>query len=216
MLIRLYGFVRSIALIGLLSTLCLSAAAANFNFLKDSVLARFSEQDAEEFIAFVAKNLNNTDDKQVAVWQSSHSKLQGKLKVDFSYYSNDMPCRRALFLITDQQRPTERFQFEVCKSKSGWQIQETAARNLTESDWQMQRATGDRALAYPGEGQPFSWRNPKTKNSGVITPLELETVDGQTCRLVAITIFDRKGHSSNGNYLMCQENGEWHRKITAD
>ncbi len=188
--------------------------ASNFRFLRNSVLTRFTEIETQEFKTFVAQSLDKANDQQVLSWSSKHSDMKGRLKVDFSYESGDILCRRSLFIIKDNKGQAERFQFEICKQDGAWSIHDTAARHFQESDWKIQREYGLQALQQQQQGVPFSWHNAKTGNSGVITSIASEARDKGECRKVALTIFNKNGQSSNGVYWMCHGgDGNWQREI---
>lgn len=192
------------------------AEAANFNFLQDSVFTRFTPEDTENFVEFVSTSLETANDKTVLEWRSKKSELRGKLKIDFSYMAGEIPCRRSLFLLGDERR-VERFQFEICKHEAGWKIEDTAARHLSENDWTRLEAAGEQALSHTADGLPFSWHNATTGNSGVITAIRKDSISKQECRLLAITVFDKRDRSSNGNYWMCRTGeGQWQRQIRDD
>ncbi len=213
---------KIVALLGMFSLAVLStnillstySHASNFRFLNNSVLTRFTAAESQDFRAFVASTLDKAKDHQVLSWASKHSKLRGRLKVDFSYETDTALCRRSLFIIQDDKGQAERFQFEICKQGGEWSIQDTPARNFQESDWDIQRKHGLQVLESSQQGVPLSWHNPKTGNSGVITSTATENDKHGQCRQLAISIFDKNGQSSNGVYWMClQGDGNWQRDV---
>lgn len=193
----------------------LPAYAANFNFLRDSVFTQFNDTEVKAFRQFIGKHLDDAKDQDVHVWRSPQSSRIGKLRIKFSFEQDQISCRRTQFILEDQSRK-EHYQFDICKHGNQWRIEETAARKLTEADWNLLRNTGDQALTQSIIGAPFSWHNPKTHNAGVITVISAQNDEHRDCRQLAITVFDSQRQSSNGSYLMCrQKMGEWQREISA-
>lgn len=200
-------------LLAFMTFFSLPAYAVNFNFLRDSVITQFNDTEAQEFRQFIGKRLDEAKDQDVHVWRSPQSARIGKLRIKFSFEQNNTPCRRTQFILEDKNKK-DQYQFDICQLNDQWRIEETAARNLTETDWELMRDTGDQALTQSIIGAPFSWHNPKTNNAGVITVTSATNHKHQDCRQLAITIFDNQRQSSNGNYLMCrQKAGEWQRVI---
>jgi|GEM_PF-1616135 len=204
------------ATVTLLSLNPYGAEAANFRFLKDSVLTRFSKVEAAEFRTFIGDALDSAQDKQILQWQSKQSKLTGKLKIDFSYLSGKTPCRRSLFIISDIEGKAENFQFDICKSGNTWKVDDTVARHLADSDLTLLRQAGEQALSHKATGEPFSWHNTRSRNSGVVIAVaeDYSHKPHSECRQLALTIFDKNGRSSNGVYWMCRKaGGEWLRQV---
>ena len=184
-------------------------------FLRDSVLADFNQAEIDSFKSFISRELDTLADGKIAQWQSESSKRTGKLKPKLTYTLDKTSCRRTLFQVTGESKKSEQYQFEVCKTKGQWRILDTPAGNFSEKDWDILRAMGVKALEYEGRGQPFSWNNPKSGNSGTFVPMERENVSGAACRDLAISIADTKGRIASGLYRFCQKpDGEWQRVIT--
>lgn len=184
-------------------------------FLRDSVLADFTQAEIASFKSFVGRELDTLADGKIAQWQSGSSKRSGKLKPKLTYTLDQIHCRRTLFQLTGESKKSEQYQFEVCKTDGQWRIVDTPAGNFSEQDWESMKTMGTRALEYQGRGQPFSWHNPKSGNSGTFVPMEMENAGGAVCRDLAISIADSKGRSANGLYRFCRNTaGEWHRVIT--
>ena len=198
-----------------LSLLLVSSVSYGFNmrFLNDSVLTKLSKEDVVEFKRFVRTSLDTLEDKKIVVWTSSTSDNSGKFKAQFTYMSNGTTCRRTKFIVSDGVK-REPFQFEICKSKDGWAIQETAAKDFKKSDWTILTASIREALESGADGHPFSWFNDTTGNSGSSVPVSSEISTDQECRKLAITVFNKRGRSSNGLYTFCKTSEQnWKRKI---
>jgi len=194
-----------------------TAQASNFGFLKNSVLTRFSKAETAAFREFVADALTNAKDKDIVQWSSEESALKGRLKIDFSYQTGGTECRRALFIIDDTQHSPERFQFEICKQKGQWQIQDTIIRELNKDDWTLLRETGEQALNIATLATPLSWHNPRSKYAGVITPVKETQQAKRSCRQLAITVFSPQDQASNGTYWLCHSgDGNWQRDTGLD
>lgn len=190
------------------------AHASAMLFLRDSVLADFTQAEIDSFKSFVGRELDTLDDGKIAQWRSEFSKRSGKLKPKLTYTLDKTSCRRTLFQLTGESKKSEQYQFEVCKTEGQWRIVDTPAGNFSEADWEAMKTMGAKALEYQGRGQPFSWNNPKSGNSGTFVPMEMENAGG-ACRDLAISIADSKGRTASGLYRFCRAaDGEWQRVIT--
>jgi surface antigen len=184
-------------------------------FLRDSVLAEFTEAEIDSFKSFIGKELDTLPDGKIAKWQSGSSKRIGKLKPKLTYSLDDVSCRRTLFQLTGESKKSEQYQFEVCKEDGKWRILDTPAGSFSTKDWEIMKSMGTKALEYEGRGQPFAWTNSTSGNSGIFVPMEMEKVKGEACRDLAISIADTKGQTASGLYRFCQKpDGEWHRVFT--
>lgn len=200
--------------VSLLLLLSLNALAANMRFLKNSVLSELSKDEIRSFKNFVADAMDEIPDKEVAHWKSESSTATGKLKSRFTYTMNATTCRRTIFSLSRENRQPEQYQFDICNKDGKWQIMETPAASFSDTDWDIMNARGLEALAFDSEGQPFTWHNAKTGNSGVIVPMAASHADNKTCRELAISISDKKGLASNGAYTFCRTSGgKWKRVI---
>lgn len=200
--------------VGLLLLLSLNSSAANMRFLKDSVLSELSKDEIQSFKDFVANAMDEIPDKEVAHWKSESSTATGKLKSRFTHTMNGTTCRRTIFSLSRENRQPGQYQFDICNKDGKWRIMETPAASFSKADWDLMTTRGLEALAFDGEGQPFSWRNAKTGNSGVIVPMATTQTDNGTCRKLAISISDKKGLTSNGAYIFCRtSSGKWQRVV---
>lgn len=191
-----------------------NAHSANMQFLRDSVLTELSEKEVKEFKTFIQSKLDTIEDQKVVTWNSKSSQLSGKLKSQFTYFSNGIACRRSLFRFTSETKK-EFYQFELCKISGKWQIQASAAQSFKDSDWDILEKSATQTLDNPKTGVPFSWHNPKTGNSGSQVALSRNKTKDGTCRDLAITVFNKSGQSSNGTYTYCKtDTSEWTKKIT--
>lgn len=189
------------------------AHAVNMFFLKRSLLTEFTQEEMAEFVAFVDTSLDTMADQQVVRWQSPSSSLSGRLKAEFTYETEGMPCRRSRFIIANERR-REPFQFEICRVDGAWEIRETPAKLFQPSDWDMLNASATQTLNHREAGIPFSWFNKETGNAGAQVATTTVKKDAPPCRQLAITIFSRAGRSSSGVYTFCQgADGVWARSI---
>lgn len=191
------------------------ASAAKLDFLKDSVLVDLNEADHQSFRLTANKTLETVKDKETVFWQGE-SGVKGKMQAQFSYESDGIPCRKVRFAFQNIKKHTEAYKFDICKTEGRWQIATTPASSFTKADWQSFEKELVYSLNTIINGNPVSWAAPSSRVSGVIVPLTAETKNSQTCRNVAISLFDRKGRTSDGQYRFCQQNDlSWERDTTA-
>lgn len=196
-----------------LGAIASTSQAANLRFLQDSVLTEFGKEDIASFKQFIRESLDTVPDQAIVEWHSPHSALKGKVKPKFSFQANGIQCRRTAFLVA-KQKAREQYIFDVCRQDDGWKIMETPAASFTKSDWDSLNVVGMQALNHEISSSPFSWFNPRTKNSAVVVPLAIERTEGRSCRDLAISILDKRGRSSNATYRFCKDtDGEWSREI---
>lgn len=190
------------------------AYAGKYDFITDSILTNLSEQDIESFHETVYKTLETVDDKKVILWQGK-SGVKGKLLAQFSYQSAGLPCRRVRFAFQDINKLTEAYKFDICKSDTGWEIIATPSSSFTNDDWKRFGEELDYSLNNVKNGSPVSWVSEKSGISGVFVPLSTETKGQKTCRNIAISLIDKKGRTSDGNYRFCrQTDNSWTRIIS--
>jgi surface antigen len=190
-------------------------SAAKLNFLKDSVLTELNEADHKSFRVAANKTLETVKDKETVFWQGETG-VKGKMQAQFSYESDGIPCRRVRFAFQNIKKHTEAYKFDICKTEGSWKIAATPASSFSKSDWQSFENELEFSLNTIGNGNPGSWVAPSSRVSGVIVPLTTETEASKTCRNVAISLSDRKGRTSDGQYRFCQQNNHsWERDTTA-
>lgn len=201
-------FFTSLALLGASA----DALAVNVRFLNESVLAKFSKEEAKDFRQAIGVALDTLKDQQTILWESQTSSLKGKFKPIFTYTAEGITCRRSLFLIgTDNNK--QNFHFEICKADGKWAIQDTPVLHFNNGDWQRLEASATQALLHSQVGQPLSWFNPDSKNYGVNVVTAIYRLNGQDCRDLAISIMSHRGKSSSGNYSFCHSEQGWTRHI---
>lgn len=192
-----------------------SANALNVNFLKNSILAKFSHDEMADFKTFIGSALDSLEDHKEVTWRSKTSELAGKYKVKFTYQNDNNTCRRSLFLLANGKE-RESYRFDICKINNQWQIKDTPALRFTESDWAKLETSAELSLQSAEIGQPFSWHNSETHHSGVNVITANYRQNGKKCRDIAISISDSKGESSNGNYSFCLEaDKSWQRNLSS-
>ena len=192
-----------------------AAFALNVNFLKDSILAEFSEEEAVEFKQFVANTLDDVKDLKSVVWKSSTSDMAGKLLIMSTYSSEGVSCRRSRFIIKNAQKK-EPFQFEICKREGRWAIEATPIQSFTDEDWKIFEKSIEVSLNNGANGEELSWSNPKTGNSGSHTPLTKVENDEGVCRRISITIVNKLEQSLDGTYTLCKPLGEGWKRVVKD
>lgn len=189
--------------------------ASNLRFLKDSVLSKFSAEESQQFRQFVGNALETLEDHKPVVWKSESGSAAGKFMAILTYKNAGKICRKSRFLLKsgDVKEP---FQFDICKQDEGWKITATPVDNFDQSDWDMLTESVTEALNKAPNGAPLAWFNTKTGSSGSHVVLSRFTKKNKTCRAIAITIFDKQGHSLSGNYTFCQQaDNSWQRFMTS-
>ena len=180
------------------------ASAGKLDFLKDSVLTELNEADIKSFHQTASHTLENISDKQTVFWQGD-SGIKGKMQAQFSYESDGIPCRRVRFAFQDTNKLTETYKFDICKHDDNWSIAATPASSFSNEDWQRFTEELQYSLNTVSNGHPVSWVSLSTGVSGVIVPLTTETKGSKSCRNTAISLIDRKGRTTDGQYRFCQQ-----------
>lgn len=80
---------------------------------------------------------------------------------------------------------------------------------FNEADLDLLRGALGKALASEKMDVEFSWANPKTGASGVITPLRALDKDGAPCREVRAVSRHPQTAPADGVFLLCQRDGRW-------
>ena len=198
-------------LIGSLLLAATQANAGKLDFLQNSVLTELNEKDIQSFRLTANKTLETVKDKETVFWQGE-SGVKGKMQAQFSYQFDGIPCRRIRFAFQNAQKHTEAYKFDICKTEGSWKIAATPASSFTNDDWLQFEEELIYSLSTISNGNPVSWIGTTSRVSGVIVPLTTETKGSKTCRNVAISIIDRKGRTSDGQYRFCQQNDHsWKR-----
>ncbi len=86
-------------------------------------------------------------------------------------------------------------------------LQDAPVRSFTDSDWEMLRATVDRALKEDEAGV-LSWKNQESGNSGSVRTVSRDEREGRACRELEIT---NQTARASGKALMefCRVGDEW-------
>ncbi len=79
---------------------------------------------------------------------------------------------------------------------------------FTAADFEMMDTAGNSALEKNTDGQASSWKNPETSNSGSITPLSTETIDGKPCRKVKF-INQANNQYAESVFTFCKIDNDW-------
>ena len=189
------------------------ASAGKLDFLKDSVLTELNEADIKSFHQTAYNTLENVSDKQTVFWQGETG-VKGKMQAQFSYKSDGIPCRRIRFAFQDTKKLTEAYKFDICKNDDTWSIAATPASSFSKDDWLRFTEELQYSLNTVSNGNPVSWVALSTGVSGVIVPLTTETKGSKSCRNVAISLFDRKGRTTDGQYRFCQQDDHSWIRVT--
>ncbi|MBL4798349.1 MAG: hypothetical protein JKY50_13110 [Oleispira sp.] len=198
-------------LIGSLLLAATQANAGRLDFLQESVLTELNEKDIQSFRLTANKTLETVKDKETVFWQGE-SGVKGKMQAQFSYQFDGTPCRRVRFAFQNTKKHTEAYKFDICKTEGSWKIAATPASSFTNDDWLQLEEELIYSLNTISNGNPVSWIGTTSRVSGVIVPLTTETKGSKTCRNVAISLIDRKGRTSDGQYRFCQQNDHsWKR-----
>lgn len=82
---------------------------------------------------------------------------------------------------------------------------------LTPGDREMNRKCINKTLSEAPKGATWNWKNPKTGNSGTITPTSpLQRQAGQTCRTFNETVTLKDGRTETINGRACKKaDGSW-------
>ncbi|WIO74594.1 hypothetical protein QP938_01455 [Porticoccaceae bacterium LTM1] len=190
----------------------MSAHSASLSFLKNSVFSELNQEEVKSLKSFIRETLADAPDKKVTYWKSSGGEFNGKMIVKFSYMNSGAACRRATIRLDGEGFNPDQYYLELCEKDGGWVVMETPLTGLKSEDWDLMNEAGIQALKFSGEGQPFSWFNKKTGNSGVLVPGVLKVIDEKICRALSVSVTNKRGEMSNGVYFFCKSaSGEWVR-----
>lgn len=192
------------------------ASASNLLFLSNSVLSELTSEDAKSFGSAIQQALDTVEDRNNATWLSESSKIKASIRPLTTYQqgSEQNICRKTRFVLARDGSTVERYQFDFCHSKEGWNITYTPASSFSKDDWKILKQTLQHSLNDNENGEASSWTNHRSKSSGVLVPLSNEMRQGKPCRQTAITIFNKQGQASNGSYLFCRDGaGDWSRLV---
>ncbi len=194
---------RSLLAFPLLCLTCLTfnVQAINLEFLNQSVLTEFTEEETNKFIQFVGEQLTALKDHETASWRSGSNQIQGKIKVMFSYAAGDKACRRLRILLKGETGKVEPFQHDVCFIDKKWEIQDTHINDYSDSDKARLKKNLNTTLSKPLKTGPFTWYNPQTGNTG--SSIVISEGDGG-CRQVALSTHTKSGKSLSGTYEFCK------------
>ena len=79
---------------------------------------------------------------------------------------------------------------------------------FTAADFEMMNTTAHNALETNTDGKTSEWENPDTKNSGSITPISTETIDGNKCRKVKI-VNQANNQYAESIFTFCKIDNDW-------
>ena len=205
--------------VGLLSFFSASTtlAAKKYDFLNKSIMGDFSEADTASLRQTVGTLLNSEQDAKTVYWRGENG-LQGKMQVALSYQSGAQDCRRVRFLFLNAKQKKEHYQFDLCRKEDAtWQIQDTPLRYFSKADNESLKSSIDQVLNQNSVGQPISWNSSDHKKGGMIVANKSFQWQAQTCREVAISVYDEQNRQANGRYVFCLEpENEWQRNIDAE
>lgn len=197
-------------LLPVLCSLALPVSASNFGFLKDSLMSDLSGKDIDSLQAEIANILETTPDKEIVRWQAPDSKVTVKILPKLSYSEAGLPCRRTLLNFSAPKKHAETYGFTICKnSASKWQVADSRLQALRDDDIKLIESHALQALESGEAGVPVTWFNPGSKVNGTVVLL-----DGAAgnCKNIAISLFDSKGVSLEGQYRLCKTDKGWQRE----
>ena len=110
------------ALIGILAIVALPAAASNLDFLQDTPLSEFSDEDRKLFAATLAQTLSEADDNEVRKWSNPATKFGGEITPLRTRTRGDTVCRDVAIVNTAKAR-TEKSVYTYCREREGeWRL----------------------------------------------------------------------------------------------
>jgi surface antigen len=80
--------------------------------------------------------------------------------------------------------------------------------HFTAKDFELLNTTSHNALEKNADEQTSEWKNSDSNNSGSITPLNTEIIDGNTCRKVKI-VNQAQNQFGESVFTFCKINNEW-------
>ena len=188
------------------------SSAGVLDFLYDSILAKFSPEEIVSFKAAINKSLNTAPDKKVITWHSDTSLLSGKILPKLSYSNGGVPCRRTLFLLSENGQRKAHYRFDICQVDAEWQVMQSPVSKFEKAEVIALQDVLVSVLNQTDFNQSKAWSDGKSGNSAMITTL---TTEKNSCREVAISLTASNGRSSSGTYLFCKENdGSWKRQLS--
>ncbi len=112
---------RGVIALGLLCG-CMTAAAVNFGFMKNSPISRFDDMDLEIFQSTVISALDNAGDGQVVNWENPDSGFTGQVFMLSTDDSGSQVCRQ-IRIVNVAGNLNSNLHYNACKDDiAGWQI----------------------------------------------------------------------------------------------
>ncbi len=97
----------------------------------------------------------------------------------------------------------------VSASNLRW-LENSPSSKFTDKDWEIAKASANRALNHLANDEIMVWENPESKNHGRLTPLLTFDNNGKKCRTLKIENFSANGLSGRANYDFCKnDEGLW-------
>jgi surface antigen len=112
------AFNRCCALLLVLSSASLPAAATNLAFLKDAPISRFTKQDMKLFEQTLNDALEKSADGDVKTWSNPDTQAGGEIKTLKSFKRGALPCRR-LAIRNSAKGLTASGEYSLCKQPKG-------------------------------------------------------------------------------------------------
>jgi len=78
-----------------------------------------------------------------------------------------------------------------------------------DADMELLRGALGKALTSDKMDVPFEFSNPRTRASGVLTPIRALERDGAPCREVRAQLRHPQATASDGIFLLCKRDGRW-------
>lgn len=87
-------------------------------------------------------------------------------------------------------------------------LRDSPVRYFTAKDWQLYKATANKALEHGKNGSKMSWKNPTSGNWGYFQPVNTTMKNGLKCR--KLHIFDYANHrEAKSTFEVCKYKEGW-------
>ena len=101
---------------------CMTVAAVNLGFMRNSPISKFDDQDLEIFQKAVINALDSAQDGQVISWKSPDSGFNGQIFLLSTSESGNQVCRR-MRLVNVAGKLNSNAHYTACRDNvAGWQI----------------------------------------------------------------------------------------------
>lgn len=102
--------------------IALPAAASNLDFLHDTPLSEFSDEDRKLFLSVLRQTLSEADDNEVRTWSNPETKCGGEITPLRTHRRADTVCRDVQTVNRVKGR-TEKSVYTYCRQGQGeWRL----------------------------------------------------------------------------------------------